>query len=178
MRRMITETDVEKLDSIKPSEIQKLGKITDADIESVQAMQSPKNAKAGYVLTAVSGGTAEYKPAAGGTKLERPWTSGSSLTPSDLKTNSKFPGYKVYEDSIWRTTKFLVWAMHSFPYYKNAAGETVYIKPADYFKEQSDSGGIVFGITDAAYEKFVADTAGVADPGINAGYTYYTSYEK
>ena len=34
MRRMITEKDVEKLDSIKPSEIEKLGKITDADIES------------------------------------------------------------------------------------------------------------------------------------------------
>ena len=62
MRRMITESDVEKLDSIKPSEIQKLGKITDADIESVKAMQSPKDATAGYVLTAVSGGTAAYKP--------------------------------------------------------------------------------------------------------------------
>ena len=178
MRRMITESDVEKLDSIQPSEIEKLGKITNADIESVQAMQSPKNAKAGYVLTAVSGGTAEYKPAAGGTKLERPWTSGSTFYASDLKTNSKFPGYKVYEDTYFGSTITLVWAMHSFPYYKNAADETIYIKPTDYFKEQSDGGGIVFGITDAAYDKFVADTAGVQDPKINAGYVYYTSYER
>ena len=178
MRRMITETDVEKLDSIQPSEIEKLGKITNADIESVKAMQSPKNAKAGYVLTAVSGGTAEYKPAAGGTKLERPWTSGSQFYASDLKTNSKFPGYKVYEDTYFSTTKVICWAMHSFPYYQNAAGETVYIKPVDYFKEQSDGGGIVFGITDAAYDKFVADTAGVSNAFINAGHVYRTSYDQ
>ena len=66
MRRMLTETEVEKLDSIKPSEIEKLGKITDADIESVKAMQSPKNATANYVLTAVAGGKAEYKAPSGG----------------------------------------------------------------------------------------------------------------
>ena len=59
MRRMITEKDVEKLD-----------KITNADIESVQATQSPKNAKAGYVLTAVSGGKAQYKaPASSGPSI-------------------------------------------------------------------------------------------------------------
>ena len=175
---MITEKDVEKLDSIKPSEIEKLGKITDADIESVQAMQSPKDATAGYVLTAVSGGTAEYKPAAGGTQFNRPWTSGSNFSPSLLKTNDRFPGYKVYESTIWESTMALIWAMHSFPYYQNAAGKKVYIKPADYFMGQSDTGGLVFGITDAAYDKFVADTAGVQNPGINAGYVYYTSYEK
>ena len=65
MRRMITETDVEKLDSIQPSEIEKLGKITDADIESVKAMQSPKNATANQVLTADGHGNATYKPAGG-----------------------------------------------------------------------------------------------------------------
>lgn len=61
MRRMITEKDVEKLDSIKPSEIEKLG-----------AMQDPKTATAGRVLTAVSGGKAEYKamPSAG-TKIQK-----------------------------------------------------------------------------------------------------------
>ena len=175
---MLTETEVEKLDSIKPSEIQKLGKITEADIESVQAMQSPKDARANYILTADGKGKATYKPAAGGTELERPWTSGAHFSPSSLKTNARFPGYKVYEDDIWSTTKTLIWAMHSFPYYENAAGEKIYIKPADYFLGQSDSGGMVFGITDAAYEKFVADTAGVANPSVNAGYTYYTSYKK
>lgn len=178
MRRMITEKDVEKLDSIKPSEIEKLGKITDADIESVQAMQSPKNATAGYVLTAVSGGTAEYKPAAGGTQLERLWTSGSNFDASSLKTNSRFPGYKVYEDSYSSTTKEIIWSMHSFPHYKNATNETVYIKPTDYFMGQSDSGGLVFGITDAAYDKFLADTEGVSDAGINVGYIYFTRYNQ
>ena len=178
MRRMLTETEVEKLDSIKPSEIEKLGKITNADIESVKAMQSPKNATANYVLTADGKGKAVYKEPAGGTQLERPWTSGATFYASDLETNARFPGYKVHEDSIWGSTITLVWAMHSFPYYKNAAGETVYIKPTDYFKEQSDSGGLVFGITDAAYDKFVADTAGVQNPKINAGHTYRVSYEK
>ena len=50
MRRMITESDVEKLDSIKPSEMQKLA-----------AMQDPKDALPGLVLTANSEGTATYQ---------------------------------------------------------------------------------------------------------------------
>ena len=55
---MITETDVEKLDSIKPSEIQKLA-----------AMQDPKTATAGQVLTADRNGKAVYKSITAGTKL-------------------------------------------------------------------------------------------------------------
>ena len=59
MRRMLTETEVEKLDSIKPSEIEKLG-----------SMQDPKTADAGQVLTADGTGKAAYKPApSAGTKL-------------------------------------------------------------------------------------------------------------
>ena len=59
MRRMITETDVEKL-----------GKITNADIESVKAMQSPKDAIENYVLTADGQGKAVYrKPATAGSKI-------------------------------------------------------------------------------------------------------------
>lgn len=55
MRRMLTETEVEKLDSIKPSEIQKLG-----------AMQDPKEARANQVLTADGNGKAVYKDASVG----------------------------------------------------------------------------------------------------------------
>ena len=67
---MITETDVEKLDSIQPSEIEKLGKITNADIESVKAMQSPIGATANYVLTADGNGKAVYRrPATAGSKI-------------------------------------------------------------------------------------------------------------
>ena len=54
MRRMITETDVEKLDSINPSEMQKLA-----------AMQDPKDARANQVLTADGTGKAVYKDASG-----------------------------------------------------------------------------------------------------------------
>ena len=55
---MITEKDVEKLDSIKPSEIEKLG-----------AMQDPKEATAGKVLTADGQGKAVYKAQAGGISI-------------------------------------------------------------------------------------------------------------
>ena len=62
MRRVLTETEVEKLDSIKPSEIEKLG-----------AMQDPKEARANQVLTADGTGKAVYKPAAGGSKIHHDW---------------------------------------------------------------------------------------------------------
>ena len=55
MRRMLTETEVEKLDSIKPSEMQKLA-----------VMQDPKEAKANQVLTADGTGKAVYKDASAG----------------------------------------------------------------------------------------------------------------
>ena len=55
MRRMLTETELEKLDIIKPSEIEKLG-----------AMQDPKEAKANQVLTADGKGKAVYKDASVG----------------------------------------------------------------------------------------------------------------
>ena len=91
MRRMITESDVEKLDSIQPSEIQKLGTITDADIASVKAMQSPKDATAGYVLTAVSGGTAEYKPqSAAGSRIH---TNTKSFQDITIKTSTEYGTY-------------------------------------------------------------------------------------
>ena len=50
MRRMLTEKDVEKIDSIDP-----------ADIETLKATGSPKDASSGYVLTADGQGKATYK---------------------------------------------------------------------------------------------------------------------
>lgn len=72
MRRMLTETEVEKLDSIKPSEIEKLG-----------AMQDPKEATAGQVLTADGTGKAVYKDASVGKTYQynihnRYWMTGLS----------------------------------------------------------------------------------------------------
>ena len=178
MRRMITESDVEKLDSIQPSEIEKLGKITDADIESVQAMQSPKDAKAGYVLTAVSGGKAQYKAPAAGTKINRYWTSGMQMAADQLKTNSKFPGYKVYYDNNPRSDVTFAYSISHFPSYTDSAGQTVYIQPADYIMGQSENGGIFAGVTEAAYNKFVADTAGVTDAKIDFGIQYIEQFPK
>ena len=50
MRRMLTEKDVDKIDSIDP-----------ADIETLKATASPKGANSGYVLTADGKGKAKYK---------------------------------------------------------------------------------------------------------------------
>ena len=59
MRRMLTEKDVEKIDSIDP-----------ADIETLKATGSPKDAKSGYVLTADGKGQAKYQYKTGGTTIE------------------------------------------------------------------------------------------------------------
>lgn len=83
MRRMITETDLAKVDAVNAADLSKLNKITDADIaklnsitdadvQNVKAMESPKNAAAGTVLTADGAGKAVYKtpaPASGGTNI-------------------------------------------------------------------------------------------------------------
>ena len=83
MRRMITESDIAKIDAVNAADLSKLNKITDddiaklnsitdADVQSVKAMESPKNAAAGTVLTADGAGKAVYKtpaPASGGTKI-------------------------------------------------------------------------------------------------------------
>lgn len=50
MRRMLTEKDVDKIDSIDPS-----------DVETLKATGSPKGASSGYVLTADGKGKATYK---------------------------------------------------------------------------------------------------------------------
>lgn len=50
MRRMLTEKDVDKIDSIDP-----------ADIETLKATGSPKGATSGYVLTADGNGKATYQ---------------------------------------------------------------------------------------------------------------------
>ena len=81
MRRMLTETDAEKLDSIEPSEIQKLGQITEADIESVKATQSPIGATANYVLTADGNGKAKYQQSQSGARISYSFGGGGSSIP-------------------------------------------------------------------------------------------------
>ena len=57
---MLTEKDVEKIDSIDP-----------ADIEKLKATGSPKNASSGYVLTADGNGKATYQNISGGTTIKK-----------------------------------------------------------------------------------------------------------
>ena len=80
MRRMITETDVEKLDSIQPSELEKLSRI-----------QDPKDSNTGNVLTVVSGGKAEYrKPASAGSRISANTKSFQDIT---IKTSTEYGTY-------------------------------------------------------------------------------------
>lgn len=183
MRRMITETDVEKLDSIKPSEIQKLGKITDADIESVKATQSPKNAKANQVLTADGAGKAVYKDASGGMKVKLYFTSKSFYKEwfendvgGERLDRTKFPGYKVAKESL-STGNYYKICFEGFPYYEKADKTKVYIAPTDYFVMDRKYNEIIFGVKDAVYDKFVADTVGVSNPAINLDMDSYYGLE-
>ena len=97
MRRMITESDVEKLDSIKPSEMQKLA-----------AMQDPKEARANQVLTADGTGKAVYKDASGKTYNLSIANMGiedlqlAFYTPDTPLPENEF-GYNQLAAIIWRT---------------------------------------------------------------------------
>ena len=182
MRRMLTETEVEKLDSIKPSEIQKLGKITDADIESVQAMQSPKNAKANQVLTADGAGKAVYKDAGGGTKIGLVFTTKKFYKEwferdagGERVDRTKFPGYKVAKSAVGKYIKI---CCEGFPYYEKADGTKVFIAPTDYFVMDRKYNEVLLGVKDAVFEKFVTDTAGVSNPAISLDMDSYYEYDK
>ena len=69
MRRMLTEKDVDKIDSIEP-----------ADIETLKATGSPKGATSGYVLTADGNGKATYKNISGGTTIQKDYNFPMSQT--------------------------------------------------------------------------------------------------
>ena len=182
MRRMITETDVEKLDSIQPSEIEKLGKITNADIESVQAMQSPVGATANYVLTADGAGKAKYKQSQSGARISYGFGGGGSSIPKSWFGSlgsykaADFPGYKVAKTSFNNASVSV--GFDSFPFYIKDDKTKVYIAPGDYFFMQGDYTDILFGVKDAVYEKFVADTANTRYPEIYTGKSGQYSYEQ
>ena len=183
MRRMITETDVEKLDSIQPSEIEKLGKITNADIESVQATQSPIGATAGTVLTADGQGKATYQQSKSGARISYGFGGGGSSIPKSWFTShigsykrADFPGYKVAKTTF--NSPSVSVGFDSFPHYTKDDGSKVYIAPGDYFFMQGDYSDILFGIKDAVYEQFVADTANNQYAEIYTGKSGQYSYEQ
>ena len=183
MRRMITEKDVEKLDSIKPSEIEKLGKITDADIESVQATQTPIGATANYVLTADGKGKAKYKKSQSGARISfanggpseayKTWF-GSNLGSSYDKVD--FPGYTVCK--LTKATDLLSLGFNRFPYYTKDDGTKVYIAPGDYFIMQGYNDDVIFGVKTSIYEQFVTDTANNQYAKFITGVIGYHSYEQ
>ena len=183
MRRMLTETEVEKLDSIKPSEIDKLGKITDADIESVQAMQSPIGATANYVLTADGAGKSTYKQSQSGARITFPnggpaevyksWFNGYLGSSYD---RANFPGFTIAK--LTDATNLLSLGFNKFPYYTKDDGTKVYIAPGDYFVMQGYYDDVIFGVKTAIYEQFLTDTANNQYATIRTGVIGYHKYEQ
>lgn len=164
MRRMITESDVEKLDSIKPSEIKKLGKITDADIESVKATQSPIGATADYVLTADGKGKATYQVSKSGARINFPnggpssaYKSWFTQYPGSNYERASFPGFTIVK--LTDATHMLSLGFNSLPNYTKDDGTKVYVAPGDYFIMPGYYDDVIFGVKTAIYEQFVADTA-------------------
>ena len=180
---MITETDVEKLDSIQPSEIEKLGKITDADIESVKAMQSPKDATANYVLTADGQGKATYKQSQSGARILYGFGGGGSSIPKSWFGSglgsykaADFPGFKIAKTSFNNPSVSV--GFTGFPYYTKDDGTKVYIAPGDYFFMQGNYTDILFGVKEAVYEQFLTDTANNKYAEIYTGKSGQYSYEQ
>ena len=183
MRRMLTETEVEKLDSIKPSEIQKLGKITDADIESVKAMQSPIGATANYVLTANGNGKATYQQSQSGARISFPQGGPSEVYKSwftryisSRYDRANFPGFTIAVLSD--ATNLLSLGFNKFPYYTKDDGTKVYIAPGDYFVMQGYYSDVIFGVKTAIYDQFITDTANDQYAKFYTGVVGYHKYEQ
>lgn len=86
MRRMLTEKDIEKIESIDP-----------ANIEALKATASPKDAKSGYVLTADGKGKATYQKISGGTTIKSDFGENISKTGYQTDDNgNKFLSIKLY----------------------------------------------------------------------------------
>ena len=183
MRRMLTETEVEKLDSIKPSEIQKLGKITDADIESVKATQSPIGATANYVLTADGKGKATYKQSQSGARITFPNGGPSTVYKSwftkylsSSYDRASFPGFTIAV--LTDADNLLSLGFNSLPYYKKADETKVYVNPGDYFVMQGYYDDVIFGIKTSIYEQFLTDTANDQYAKFYTGVIGYHKYEQ
>lgn len=94
MRRMLTEKDVDKIDSIDP-----------ADIETLKATGSPKNASSGYVLTADGKGKATYKKISGGTTIKADYL--ESVSQTGYQTDAY--GNKFLSTEYWDGEIISVW---------------------------------------------------------------------
>ena len=172
MRRMITEKDVEKLDSIKPS-----------DIESVQAMQSPIGATANYVLTADGKGKATYEKSQSGARITFPNGGPSSAYKSWFTGNlsssydrANFPGYTI---AVLRDgTHLLSLGFNALPNYTKDDGTKVYVAPGDYFVMQGYYDDVIFGIKTSVYQQFLTDTANDQYAQFYTGVIGYHKYEQ
>ena len=94
MRRMLTEKDVEKIDSIDP-----------ADIETLKATASPKGASSGYVLTADGKGKATYEYMSSGTTIQSSYLVSISAT----GYNTDADGNKFLSKTFWDGDIISVW---------------------------------------------------------------------
>lgn len=155
MRRMLTEKDVDKIDSIDP-----------ADIETLKATGSPKDASSGYVLTADGNGKATYQYISSGTLVQ--WQNGQQFSLTGFKTDSDGNKYIEIKSRHGNTAVILG------PYMKiKLTANNVAILPVEYtlmiFKEPVASGvRIYFPDTTIAKYNLTAETTFAG----SVGYAY------
>ena len=156
MRRMLTEKDIDKIDSIDP-----------ADIETLKATGSPKGAESGYVLTADGKGKATYKHKSSGTLVQ--WQNGEDFSLKGFTTDAN--GNKYIEKVSKRGEDAIILG----PYFKVAlTANGVIINPADFtlmiFKEQFRAGVRIY-FSDAVITKYNLNAETQFAGSI--GYSYY-----
>ena len=164
MRRMITESDVEKLDSIKPSEMQKLA-----------AMQDPKEAIANQVLTADGTGKAVFKNASGKTYalfISSQTTEESSCDFHTITDDNPVPGLTdnyLYCDIYTGDQNVLDLQVLSIQGQSQTYIMSTLIAKGILITHPYESGTRLFISTDIAYELGISDGSSVS-----VRYTYRT----
>ena len=139
MRRMLTEKDVDKIDSIDP-----------ADIETLKATGSPKDATSGYVLTADGKGKATYKYKSGETTIHSNYL--ESISQKGYKTDDY--GNKFLSTKLFGTREIIsVWMRSQL----QANGVTIPRAEYSLTKATNYRGGadsIVIYLSDETIEKY------------------------
>lgn len=109
MRRMLTETDIEKVELIAPADIETLKAIDPTDIETLKATGSPINASSGYVLTADGKGKATYQKTSGGTTIQSDF--GENISKTGYQTDAD--GNKFLSIPLWGGMEIITLWMRS-----------------------------------------------------------------
>ena len=157
MRRMLTEKDVDKIDSIDR-----------ADIKTLTATGSPKDARSGYVLTADGKGKATYKSKPSGTLVQ--WQNGQEFSLNGFKTDADGNKYIEIKNTHGDTAIILG------PYMKiKLTANDVAILPVEYtlmtFKEPLASGVRIY-FPDTTITKYNLTAETRFDGSVGYAYMY------